>query len=217
MPVDWLGPKFFDEANYMKETNEKQWRNIYLGEETGDGGNVFENVELREITDEEIKTFDYTYQGIDFGWFPDPLAWTKCCYNPSQKTLYIFDEFVVNKMSNADVWQHLKTEKGVEEDDFIIADSAEPKSISDFKAYGALIKGAEKGPGSVEYSMKWLSSLAKIVIDQRRCPVSAQEFSTYEFEQDKDGNYISGYVDADNHCIDSIRYALNNVWKKKGQ
>ena len=217
VPKKWLGQAFIDEANFLKQTNEKLYLNEYLGEMTGVGGNVFENVELREITDEEINTFDYTYQGMDFGWFPDPLAWTKCSYNPSQRTLYIFDEFVVNKMSNADVWEHLKDEKGVTEEDLIIADSSEPKSIGDFKAYGSLMKGAEKGPGSVEYSMKWLSSLAKIVIDQRRCPVSAQEFSTYEFEQDKDGNYISGYVDADNHCIDSIRYALNNIWKKKGQ
>ena len=217
VPKKWLGQAFIDEAEFLKETNEKLYRNEYLGEMTGVGGNVFENVELREITDEEINTFDYIYQGIDWGYFPDPLAWTKCCYNPSQRTLYIFDEFVVNKMSNADVWQHLKEDKGVTEDDLIIADSAEPKSIGDFKMYGALIKGAEKGAGSVEYSMKWLSSLVKIVIDQRRCPVSAQEFSTYEYQQDKDGNYISGYVDADNHCIDSIRYALNNIWKKKGQ
>jgi phage terminase large subunit len=65
--------------------------------------------------------------------------------------------------------------------------------------------------------MRWLSALAKIVIDPHRCPVSVQEFSTYEYQQDKDGNYISGYVDANNHCIDSIRYALNNVWKKRGQ
>ena len=217
VPKEWLGQKFFDEADYMKETNENQWRNIYLGEEIGDGGNVFENVEIREITDEEINTFDFIYQGLDFGWFPDPLAWTKCCYNPSQSTLYIFDEFVVNKMSNADVWQYLKDNKGVKEDDLIIADSAEPKSIGDFKAYGSLMRGAEKGPDSVSYSMKWLSSLAKIVIDPNRCPVSTEEFTTYEFEQDKDGNYISGYVDANNHCIDSIRYALNNIWKKKGQ
>ena len=217
VPKKWLGQAFIDEAMFLKDINEKLYQNEYLGLMTGVGGNVFENVELREITDEEIKTFDYIYQGMDFGWFPDPLAWTKCCYNPSQKTLYIFDEFVVNKMSNADVWEHLKSEKGVTEEDIIIADSAEPKSIGDFKAYGSLMKGAEKGPGSVEYSMKWLSSLAKIVIDQKRCPVSAQEFSTYEFQQDKDGNYISGYVDADNHCIDSVRYALNNIWKKKGQ
>lgn len=217
VPKKWLGQAFIDEADFLKEVNEKLYQNEYLGLMTGVGGNVFENVELREITDEEIETFDYTYQGLDFGWFPDPLAWTKCCYNPSQRTLYIFDEFVVNKMSNADVWQHLKEDKGVIEDDLIIADSAEPKSIGDFRSYGSCMRGAEKGAGSVEYSMKWLSALAKIVIDPSRCPVSAQEFSTYEYEQDKDGNYISGYIDTDNHCIDSIRYALNNIWKKKGQ
>ena len=217
VPREWLGSKFFDEAEYMKSVNERQWRNVYLGEETGTGGNVFENVELREITDSEIETFDYIYMGLDFGWFPDPLAWTKMCYNPAQKTLYIFDEFVVNKMSNADVWEYLTKEKGVTNNDMIIADSAENKSIGDFKSYGALIYGAEKGPGSVDYSMKWLASLTKIVIDPKRCPTSAEEFSTYEYMQDKDGNYISGYVDADNHCIDSVRYALNKIWKKKGQ
>jgi len=217
VPKEWLGQAFIDEAEYLKEANEKLYNNEYLGLMTGVGGNVFENIEFRDITNEEINNFDYTYQGIDFGWFPDPLAWTKCSYNPAQRTLYIFDEFVINKMSNADVWEYLKKEKEVKEDDLIIADSAEPKSIGDFRAYGALIKGAEKGPGSVDYSMKWLSSLAKIVIDIKRCPVSAQEFSTYEYQQDKDGNYISGYVDANNHCIDSIRYALNNIWKKKGQ
>lgn len=217
VPKKWLGQAFIDEADFLKEVNEKLYQNEYLGLMTGVGGNVFENVELREISDTEINTFDYIYQGLDFGYFPDPLAWVKCSYNPSQRTLYIFDEFVVNKMSNADVWEHLKSEKGVDEDDLIIADSAEPKSIGDFRAYGASMKGAEKGAGSVEYSTKWLSSLAKIVIDQRRCPVSAQEFSTYEYEQDKDGNYISGYVDADNHCIDATRYALNLIWRKKGQ
>jgi phage terminase large subunit len=217
VPVEWLGQKFYDEAEYMKSVSERQYRNVYLGEETGSGGNVFENIELREITDKEIDTYDYIYQGLDFGWFPDPLAWTKCSYNPAQKTLYIFDEFVVNKMSNADVWEYLTTEKGVTTEDMIIADSAENKSIGDFRSYGSAMRGAEKGAGSVDYSMKWLASLTKIVIDPKRCPTSADEFSTYEYEQDKDGNYISGYVDADNHCIDSIRYALNNIWKKRGQ
>ena len=217
VPKKWLGQAFIDEAVFLKDVNEKLYDNEYLGLMTGVGGNVFENIELRDITDEEINNYDYIYQGMDFGWFPDPLAWTKCCYNPSQRTLYIFDELVVNKMSNADVWETLKNDKGVTEEDLITADSAEPKSIGDFRSYGSSMKGAEKGAGSVEYSMKWLSGLAKIVIDPKRCPVSAQEFSTYEYQQDKDGNYISGYVDADNHTIDSIRYALNRVWKKKGQ
>lgn len=217
VPRDWLGGKFFDEAEYMLSVNERQYKNVYLGEETGSGGNVFENVELREITDKEIDTFDYLYQGIDWGYFPDPFAWVKCYYNPNTQTIYIYDEYKANRMGNEEVWNNLVKEKKVNGDNLIIADSAEPKSIGDFKMYGACIKGAEKGPGSVDYSMKWLSSRAKIVIDQRRCPETANEFSTYEYDQDKDGNYISGYVDANNHFIDATRYALNNIWKKKGQ
>lgn len=217
VPVDWLGQPFFDDAELLKQNNPTAYANEYLGEETGDGGNVFENVELREITDEEIENFDYLYQGMDFGWFPDPLAWTKMCYQPNKLTLYIFDEFVVNKMSNPKVWDYLKDNKGVKNDDLITADSAEPKSIGDFQSYGSLMRGAKKGPDSVEYSMKWLSGLAKIVIDPKRCPKSAEEFTTYEHPQDKDGNYITGYVDADNHCIDSVRYGLNPIWRRKGE
>ena len=178
VPKKWLGQAFIDEAEYLKSVNERLYENEYLGLMTGTGGNVFENLEIREITDSEIETFDFTYQGIDFGWFPDPLAWTKSCYNPAQKTLYIFDEFVINKMSNQDVWNTLKEEKGVKEEDMIIADSAEPKSIGDFRSYGSSMRGAEKGAGSVEYSMKWLASLAKIVIDPKRCQTSDEEFST---------------------------------------
>lgn len=217
VPVDWLGQPFFDDAELLKRNNPTAYANEYLGEETGDGGNVFENVELREITDDEIENFDYLYQGMDFGWFPDPLAWTKMCYQPNKLTLYIFDEYVVNKMSNLKVWNYLKENKGVKNDELITGDSAEPKSIGDFQSYGSLMRGAKKGPDSVEYSMKWLSGLAKIVIDPRRCPKTAEEFTTYEYPQDKDGNYITGYVDADNHCIDSVRYATNPIWRRKGE
>ncbi len=216
-PVEWLGQPFIDEANFVKETAPNIYENEYLGKATGDGGNVFENVELREITDEEISNFDYLYQGIDFGWYPDPLAWNKMCYQPSKLTLYIFDEYVVNKTSNAKVWEDLQKEKNVKNDDLITADSAEPKSIGDFQSYGSLMRGAKKGPDSVEYSMKWLSSLVKIVIDPKRCPKTAQEFTTYEYDQDKDGNYISGYVDKNNHNIDAVRYGLNPIWRRKGE
>ena len=216
-PKEWLGQAFIDEAEYLKANNETLYNNEYLGLMTGDGGNVFENVELRTITDEEINNFEYIQMGIDFGWYPDPLAWVKMCYNPNQRTLYIFDEYVINKQSNQDVWEYLQGSKNVTSNDIIIADSAEPKSIGDFKSYGANIHPAEKGAGSVAYSMKWLASLCKIVIDQDRCPNTAREFIEYEYEQDKDGNYISGYVDANNHCIDAVRYGTNKIWKKKGQ
>ena len=64
--------------------------------------------------------------------------------------------------------------------------------------------------------MKWLSGLNKIVIDRKRCPKTAEEFEEYELEKDKDGNYITGYPDKNNHAIDAVRYALERIWEKKG-
>lgn len=216
VPKEWLGQAFIDEAEYIKETAPTIYENEYLGLETGDGGNVFENLELRQITDEEISHFDRLYKGIDWGWYPDPFAYNNMHYNSQQRTLYIFDELDCNKKSNAETWQMLK-DKGVTEEDLITADSAEPKSIGDYRDYGANIRGAIKGPGSVEYSMKWLSSLNKIVIDRQRCPNTAKEFEEYELEKDKDGNVITGYPDKNNHHIDCVRYALERVWSRRGE
>ena len=105
---------------------------------------------------------------------------------------------------------------GVTGTERITADSAEPKSIQDYKNYGLYCRAAEKGPGSVDYSMKWLQALTKIVIDPVRCPDTAREFSEYEYERAKDGEVISGYPDANNHHIDAVRYAMSPVWKRRG-
>lgn len=217
VPKQWLGKVFLEEAEYLKEVNPTAYENEYMGVANGSGGNIFDNVEIRAIADEEISQFDRIYFGLDFGWFPDPNAWTKCYYNANRHELYIFDEYRCNKTSNEQMYKILTEEKHMTCNDLLTCDSAEQKSIGDLKAYGMLARGAEKGPGSVEYSMKWLQSLTKIVIDNARCPNSAEEFMNYEYERDKEGNIISGYPDKDNHFIDSIRYALNKVWKKKGQ
>ena len=201
VPKGWLGEAFYDEAQYLKEINPRAYTHEYLGEAIGDGGAVFENVRITPITDEQIATFDRIYMGLDWGWYPDPAAWTKMYYNAAKRDLYIFDEYVVNKEGNSDLWNSLQIKKKVLGADLITADSAEPKSISDFRTYGANIRGAEKGPGSVEYSMKWLQSLNHIYIDMARCPVSTDEFLTYEYERNKDDEVISGYPDENNHCL----------------
>lgn len=216
-PIEWIGQAFIDEAEFIKETSPSTYENEYLGNETGDGGSVFENLEIREITDDEIKHFDRIYRGIDWGWYPDPFHYSKMHFDAARRELYIFDEYRCNKTSNEETWRILHEEKNVSCDDLITADSAEEKSVGDYKAYGSLTKGAEKGPGSVEYSMKWLAGLAKIIIDPERCPKTVEEFERYEFEQDKDGNYITGYPDENNHSIDSVRYALERIWKRKGK
>ena len=216
VPPEWLGKVFLDEAEFLKEINPKAYEHEYMGVAVGTGGNVFDNVRCEEITDDTIKHYDNIYFGLDFGWYPDPLDFVKCYYNPANLTLYIFDEFRAQKLSNRELGDEL-LKRNVGVDDIITCDSAEPKSISDLKSYGFCARGAKKGPGSITYSMKWLQSLRAIVIDPARCPNAAKEFLNYEYEQDKDGNVISSYPDKDNHSIDAVRYAMESVWKRRGE
>lgn len=216
VPKEWLGQAFIFEAESLRESNFLAYRNEYLGEVTGSGGNVFENVETRTITDDELKTFGWFYQGIDWGWFPDPFQWVRCAYDAKKRILYIVDEYRTNKAGNEKAYTDIKDKLSPNES--LVADSAEPKSVADFRSYGAgWIRGAVKGPGSVDYSMKWLASLKGIVIDPHRTPAAAKEFVEYEYERNNAGEYVSGYVDANNHAIDAVRYAMSPIWKRHGE
>ena len=212
-PQEWLGDQFLDEAELLKARDEKAWRHEYGGEAVGTGGNVFENLEIRTITDEEVKQFDRIYQGVDWGWFPDPFAFIRVHYDKARETIYVIDECYAQKFSNERSAEWIK-EHGYN-DTWITCDSAEPKSIADYRSMGINAKEAVKGPGSVDYGMKWLQK-RKIVIDRGRTPAAAEEFTRYEFEKNKDDEWISGYPDANNHLIDAMRYAMERVSKTFG-
>lgn len=212
-PKSWLGEEFLNEAEYLKQTDERAYQHEYLGLPVGTGGNVFDKLELREITDDEIKRFDRIYQGIDFGWYPDPFCFIRIYYDVARETLYLIDEHYVNKTSNEDNASWIRDRHY---NDFpITCDSAEPKSIADLRASGLDARNAIKGPGSVEYGMKWLQR-RKIVIDKRRTPNAYKEFVGYEYERNKDGEIISGYPDKNNHAIDAIRYGMEPVFRLYG-
>ena len=212
-PPEWLGQQFIDEAEHLKETDERAYQHEYLGIAVGTGGNVFENLELREITDEEISHFDRIYQGVDFGFFPDAFAFLRMYYDSARETLYFIDEYYAHKKSNAETAQWI-LDKGYT-DAYIICDSAEPKSVADYRAMGLPARGAAKGPGSIEYSMKFLQR-RKIVIDRRRTPHAYEEFVNYEYERDRDGNFITGYPDANDHIISACRYGCEPLYRRMG-
>ncbi len=216
VPKKWLGKSFLDDAEFLKETNPTAYENEYMGIANGTGGNVFDNVEIREITDGEISRFDNIMNGVDWGWYPDLYAFVRVQYSAAQHTLYVWQEFTCHKQSNRQTADKLIS-LGVTANELITCDSAENKSVEDYRAYGLLARPAIKGPGSREYSYKWLQSLRKIVIDNRRCPVACEEFLNYEYERDKEGNVISGYPDGDDHVIDAVRYATERIWKRRGQ
>ena len=210
---EWLGEKFFKDAERLKQTNEKAYLHEYEGIPVGNGDNVFENVNVRDISEEELNSFDYIYMGIDWGFYPDPFRWVKVGYR--DETVYILDEYSANKTSNQEVWDELVEQKGVTNVDYITADSSEPKSVNDLRSYGANIRSAIKGQGSVHEGIKWLQTRKEIVINSK-CKHTAKEFINYEYEKTKDGEPISAYPDKDNHSIDAVRYALERVWRKRG-
>lgn len=212
-PPEWLGKKFLEDAAHLKEVNPVAYAHEYMGEANGDGGNVFEYLEIREITDEEIGRMDRIYQGVDFGWYPDQFAFLRTYYDAAREKIYLIDELYVNKWSNQQTAEWIKN-KGYQ-DYNIICDSAEPKSVNDYRDAGLPARGAVKGPGSVEYGFKWLQTRT-LVIDPRRTPNAYNEIVGYEYERDKDGNVISGYPDENDHAISALRYAYEPHFNRRG-
>lgn len=208
VPREWLGERFFEDAEKLKAKNEMAYRHEYLGEVTGTGGAVFENVEDMAMSNELVGNFDRLYYGLDFGFAVDPLAYVAMYYDAKREDLYIFDELYQQKMTNNQAAKRIASRiRGGR----ILADSAEPKSIAEMAELGIRISGARKGPDSIDFGMKWLQNRAHIYIDKRRCPNTYREFVTYEYERNKDGQFVSAYPDANNHSIDAVRYGLSEI------
>jgi phage terminase large subunit len=208
VPKEWLGEQFIVEAEHLKLTKPTSYQHEYLGEVTGTGGEVFDNVKTRPISDEEISEFDNIKRGLDFGYAIDPLAYGVMHYNRKKKRLYIFHELYKVGLSNRAAYGHIIEENSRNE--LVMADSAEPKSISELNQYGLRVAGVKKGPDSIEYGIKFLQSLEQIIIDDVRCPETAREFLSYELEKDANGNFKAKFPDKNNHSIDMVRYALND-------
>lgn len=206
VPKDWLGEQFFLEAEYLKKLQYDRYCHEYLGEVTGTGGEIFSNLEIRPISNEEKKTFDNIKCGVDFGFAADPFVYIVCYYHNNR--LFIFDEIYGKGMTNRRSADNI-LKKGYG-NKMIVCDSAEPKSIHDLREFGLRVRGARKGPDSIEYGIKFLQGLEKIVIDKIKCPNAAREFSQYELERDTDGEFKSTYPDKNNHTIDAVRYALED-------
>ena len=227
VPAEWLGQDFILEAERLQEINEQAYRHEYLGEATGSGGEVFPNITVREITDDEIETLHYIYAGVDFGFSVDPCVFVRVAYDRKHDTVYLLDEIYKKRLSNKQLAEEIKAKgydntgqivrgsvfggyEAYKERQVIICDSAEPKSIHDLQGEGLKAIACTKRGGSVLYGIKWLQN-RRIVIDPARTPNAHREFISYEYQTTKDGEFLADVPDANNHCIDATRYALDTL------
>lgn len=210
-----ISKETIEEAENLKKQNEFKYRWIFLGEPIGSGVVPFSNLVFRTITDEEYKTFDNIRQGCDWGYATDPLAFVRLHYDKTRRRIFFMDEIYGVKLFNRELAEQIK--KRGYDTTLTIADSAEPKSISEMKNdYNCNFKGAKKGPGSVEYGETWLDDLEEIVIDVKRTPNVAREFENIDYQTDKDGEPKAKLEDKDNHTIDACRYSLEKDMKSSG-
>lgn len=200
----------------MKENNPARYAVEGLGDWGITAGQIFQNLTIRQITGDEremIENHDRVYNGVDWGWYPDIYAFVRVAYFPAQQRLFIFAENTGNYLANETTAAWIKDNNY--DDVITTCDSSENKSILDYRDHGINARKALKGPGSIEYSMKWLCALKEIIIDPKTCPCAAGEFTCYHHEKNKAGEIIAGYPDKDNHCIDAVRYATEQYWTKR--
>jgi phage terminase large subunit len=209
----FISEQFKEEALATKERNLKKYEWEYLGKAIGSGVVPFDNLKFREITDEEYKAFDNIRQGQDYGYATDPYSFVRWHYDKTRRKIYAMDEYYGLKISNKQSAEWV-VKKGYSQH-MTTSDSAEPKSIAEQKQYGMRVKGAKKGPDSVEYGERWLDDLVEIVIDPKRTPNIAREFENIDYQTDRDGNPKAKLEDKDNHTIDATRYAFEDDMKRK--
>ena len=202
-------------------------------EATGSGGEVFPNITVRTITDDEINELQYIYAGVDFGFSVDPAVFMRVAYDSKHDTIYLLDEIYKKHCSNKQLADEIKARgydytgqyktanswgiypEVYKEKQLIICDSAEPKSINDLQGEGLKAIACQKFPGCVLYRIKWLQN-RRIVIDPARTPNAHREFISYEYMTTKDGEFLADVPDKDNHGLDAVAYSLDRLIYRKG-
>ena len=210
VPPEWLGRAFIDEAEFLRRTDERAWRHMYLGEITGSGGQVFDNLELRPLTEQELCA-GRSWCGLDFGFAVDPDAFIRAGYDPARRRLWVLDEFCQSRTPAEALAEEVRSRA----DGVVRCDSADPRLIHQLRERGVNAVAVKKGPGSVAAGMRWLQELSGIAIDPERCPRAAREFAGYEYPPAPDGGFLSEYPDRDNHLIDALRYAMEPEIRRK--
>lgn len=217
--TNYLLNEYLDEADLkvfesMKINNPKRYKVAGLGEWGVVEGVVFENWREDNFNIEQLKN-DRNIQavfGLDFGYTNDPTAFFCGLVDKESKKLYVFDEFYETKLQNSMIFDKIQRKGYTKE--IIVADSAEPKSIDNLRDLGLRrIKKARKGADSVVNGINFLQDFEMII--HPTCPNFITEINNYTWQVAKDGRMINKPVDAHNHLMDAMRYACEEINRKK--
>ena len=172
---------------------ENWWRVYGMGELGKLEGAVFSNWRFGEFDETLPKIY-----GLDFGFHPDPDAFSENAIDVKRKKIYVRELFCENNQTYFQLRDRLK--EHVSGRDLIIADSAEKRLIRDLQA-DFNIRGISKRETVVEWIKKMQDYEIIITEDS---PNVEKELRNYQWHDKKAGIPI----DAFNHFMDEIRYCL---------
>lgn len=199
----------------LANRNEAYYKIYALGEFATLDKLIFPKYEKRIINKDNISNLK-SYFGLDYGFINDPSAFMHVKIDEQNKVLYIVEEYVRKNLTNDKIANAI-IDLGYSKEE-IKADSAERKSNQELRNLGIKrLSDAQKGPGSVMQGIQYIMQY-DIVVDER-CVKTIEELENYTWKKDKKTNeYINEPVDSYNHCIDAIRYAIqDNIYRQHGK
>lgn len=199
----------------LANRNEAYYKIYALGEFATLDKLIFPKYEKKIINKDNISNLK-SYFGLDYGFINDPSAFMHVKIDEQNKVLYIVEEYVRKNLTNDKIANAI-IDLGYSKEE-IKADSAERKSNQELRNLGIRrLADAQKGPGSVMQGIQYIMQY-DIVVDER-CVKTIEELENYTWKKDKKTNeYINEPVDSYNHCIDAIRYAIqDNIYRQHGK
>lgn len=210
---EWLDEVDRKRYEDLYHTNPKRARIVCDGEWGVSEGLVFDNYEVRDFDIlETIKRVGETTAGLDFGFTHDPTSFPRLAVDLNNKELWIYAEHYEHGMLTTDIYKMIARANMLNAE--ITADSAEQRLITELRAKGVRrIMPAVKGRDSINAGIDFMKQF-KIYIHPS-CIHTVEEFDTYVYQQDKEGNWLNVPVDRNNHIIDAIRYSLEKYHIEK--
>ena len=205
-----LDKQRLEDKQFRPETYDHVWLGAFL---TLTDAQVFAG--KFDVQEFEVGTdWNGPYHGMDFGFAQDPTTageqWVQ------DDVLYIRREAAKVGLELDDTAAFITAAIPDIAKHTIRADSARPESISYLRRHGLpKIEGVKKWAGSVEDGVEFIKSFKRVVIHPD-CPHTAREFRLYSYKVDRlSGDILPVIVDANNHHIDQLRYALVPLMKRQ--
>lgn len=207
---EWLDKSDNRMFEDMKKNNPRRYQVAGLGNWGITEGLVYENFIEKEFDYIQIAKRDKIKAvfGLDFGYTNDPTALFCGLIDLEFREIYVFDELYKKALTNFNIYNEVM--KMGYSKEIIMADSAEPKSISELRELGLTrIRAVNKGKNSINNGIQFIQGF-KIII-HTRCVNFLTEITNYTWDKDKYGKLINKPIDEFNHLLDAMRYAVEGI------